>query len=88
MGEVGEDFREWRKDSQSKRERNRKTSAEYLRKREIDFISKNGGAHLIVSTGVRGLKIDFWPGTGRFRARNGKCGYGVKNLVKYIYSIS
>lgn len=66
--------------SMLKRASNRKTSPEILKDKGIIFITANGGAHLIVSG--RDCLIDFWPGTGKFIARNGKDGRGVFNLIK------
>ncbi len=73
-------FNDMKKHSQDKRKRNRESSANTLQKKGIDFIVKNCGIHLIVK-GKNGL-IDFWPGTGKFIARNGKKGRGVFNLIK------
>ena len=56
--------------------------ADYLAQREIPFVPKNGGAHLIVEG--RDCFIDFWPGTGKWHSRCGKKGFGVRNLVAFI----
>ena len=60
----------------------RENSADYLAQREIPFVSKNGGAHLIVEG--KDCFIDFWPGTGKWHSRCGKKGFGVRNLVAFI----
>ena len=58
-----------------KRTSNRESSAEILKENGIDFVSHNGGAHLVVNG-----SIDFWPGTGKFMVRtNGGKGRGVFN---------
>jgi len=80
MSELGEIFKELKLVSQEKRAHNRERSAEFLRSEGIPFIRKNCGSHLIV-TSLDGL-IDFWPGTGKFIARSGGKGRGVKNLIK------
>lgn len=81
MSDMGDDFREWKKRSQRKRESNRATSANILEANRIPFEVKNGGAHLIVGGGP--CLIDFWPGTGKFIGRDGKTsGRGVRNLIK------
>jgi hypothetical protein len=80
MSDIGDLFNDVKKISQDKREKNRETSANILQKKEINFIVKNYGTHLIVE-GKNGL-IDFWPGTGKFIARNGGKGRGVFNLIK------
>lgn len=82
MSEIGEMWQEVRKAQQEKRADNRENSAQYLENRGIPFVEKNGGAHLIVE-GDEGY-IDFWPGTGRWRTRNGRKGFGVRKLVEYI----
>ncbi len=80
MSDIGESYRIMRKESQKKRGNNRNSSAEILRARNIEFESKNYGAHLIVKS--RDCLIDFWPGTGKYITRNGKKGRGVRNLLK------
>ena len=82
MGDLAEDFRIMKQLSQGRRADNRKNSALFLTERGISFTSKNSGAHLIVEY-TDGL-IDFWPGTGRWIARSGKKGFGVKNLLNYM----
>ena len=80
MGDMGEIFNAMKQESKERRERNRNSSAALLEEKGIRFESKNGGAHLIV-TGKNCL-IDFWPGTGKYIARNGKRGRGVHNLMR------
>ena len=77
--EYWNDFKEI---SQEKRARNRESSADYLKTNGIAFVSKNSGAHLIVTNGS-GL-IDFWPGTGKWNSRCGKKGRGVMALERFI----
>lgn len=80
MGEMGEIFNEMKKAGKEKREQNRENSPQILADRGIEFESKNWGAHLIVKG--KDCLIDFWPGTGKFIARNGRRGRGVFNLIK------
>jgi hypothetical protein len=82
MSEIGDDFAALKKYQQEKRAGNRVQSAEYLRERGIPFSSNNGGAHLIVEG--PSCFIDFWPGTGKWNSRDGKKGFGVRNLVALI----
>lgn len=82
MGEAGDLYREMRHESQKRRAHNRKSSAQLLRTRNIDFESRNGGAHLIVNS--KGRRIDFWPGTGRWRDHNGRTGFGIRRLLLYL----
>ena len=84
--EMGEMFNALKKERQEKRASNRENSAEYLRERGIPFVEKNGGAHLIVEG--KECFIDFWPGTGKWRSRCGKKGFGVRNLVEFIGALS
>lgn len=75
----------WRDSKQAKHEKradNRESSAEYLAQRGIPFVSKNGGAHLVVEG--KDCFIDFWPGPGKWHSRCGKKGFGVRNLVAFI----
>lgn len=55
---------------------------EYLDKLDVLYTIHNNGAHLIVEGWIE--LVDFWPGTGRWIARNGKRGWGVKSLVELI----
>lgn len=82
MSDMGEMFSALNKVRQEKRADNREQSAEYLAQRGIPFVKKNGGAHLIVEGDE--CFIDFWPGTGKWIARNGQKGFGVRNLVNFI----
>ena len=82
MSDVGDLYSALRKQSQDKRANNRMTSAHYLERENIVFTSHNNGAHLIVEG--KECFIDFWPGTGKWKSRNGDNGFGVANLVKYI----
>jgi hypothetical protein len=84
MGDTGDTYNAMRAEGQVKRSSNREKSPLYLEKHGIHFESKNNGAHLIVE-GNDGY-IDFWPGTGRWKARQGESGFGVRNLVKHIES--
>lgn len=71
----------WKGESQHRRQRNREQSATLLRANNIEFESKNGGAHLIIVLPNR--LLDFWPGTGLWVDRKTKhSGRGVFNLVK------
>jgi len=77
MAEAGKFMKDM---SQKKRASHREKSAEVLDSHQIVYEEKNNGAHLI----VQGDKcfIDFWPGTGRWKLRTGKTGFGVFNLLK------
>lgn len=82
MNDLAESYRWMRQRSQAKRERNRTQSPKLLVKAGVNFQSKNYGAHLIIES--EGCAIDFWPGTGRWMIRNGKTGFGIKNLLKHL----
>ncbi len=82
MGDMGAMYNDWKKHGQTRRANNRANSPTMLDEAGINYESKNIGSHLIV-TGPE-CKVDFWPGTGRWNARNGDYGFGVKKLIKYI----
>lgn len=84
MSAIGDDFKALKERGQRKRASNRKTTPDLLRVANIDFESKNGGAHLIVDAGDH--KVDFWPGTGRWIDRKGKRGFGVRKLIEHVYN--
>lgn len=80
MGDMGDYWKDVKQESMERRARNRESSADYLKKHGVEFESKNGGAHLIVKG--RDCLIDFWPGTGKYIARNGENGRGLRNMLK------
>ena len=82
MGDMGDYYRDLREDGKKNRERNRDYAPKYLDKNGIPFTSHNNGAHLIVEGST--CFIDFWPGTGKWRSREGKNGFGVRGLVNHI----
>ena len=83
MSEMGELFAEHRRLGQQRRANNRASSAERLAAAGVSFESKNDGAHLIVTAGVK--RIDFWPGTGLWIVRGeSKRRYGVDALLVRI----
>ena len=82
MGDMGEVFKDIKEDSKKRRAGHREESPKFLQKAGIPFETKNMGAHLIVEGAD--CFIDFWPGTGKWIARNGKQGFGVRNLIKHI----
>lgn len=80
MSELGETYEALRGLSQKKRARNRELSSALLKSKGITFTSHNNGAHLIVDG-----TIDFWPGTGKWKSRDGLySGRGVKKLLELI----
>lgn len=82
MSELADDFRAMKKANQEKKSNNREQSAQYLKRHDIPFETKNNGAHLIVEG--KDCFVDFWPGTGKWITRKGERGFGVRNLVKFI----
>ena len=84
MSEIGDDFKALKERGQRKRANNRQASPELLTKANIEYETKNLGAHLIVDAGDH--KVDFWPGTGRWIDRKGKRGFGVRKLIEHVYN--
>ena len=82
MGDMGEVFNVMKEESKERGAGHREQSPKLLDAAGIPFESKNGGAHLIVEGNE--CYIDFWPGTGKWISRNGKRGFGVRNLIKYV----
>ena len=81
MGDMGEMYSDMKEHSKNKRAGNRENAVIILKHEEIEFESKNIGAHLIVQ-GIGGI-IDFWPGTGKYVTRCGTySGRGIRNLIK------
>ena len=82
MGDTGDTYNAMKAQGQANRSHNREQSPLYLSERGIPFESKNNGAHLIVEG--KDCYIDFWPGTGKWKTRKGKSGFGARNLAKLI----
>ena len=82
MSGMGEVFNAMKEESKERRARHREQSPKLLEAANIPFESKNGGAHIIAEGNE--CYIDFWPGTGKWISRNGRKGFGVRNLIKYI----
>ena len=79
---MADSFNALKQYNKEKRAKNTKSSTELLAENRIGFESKNFGAHLIVE-GIKG-KIDFWPSTGKWSARSGNYGRGIKSLMNSI----
>jgi hypothetical protein len=78
--EMGEMFTAMRERSRARRANNRAKSAQMLRDAGVEFVEKNGGAHLIVAG-----CIDCWPGTGLWQDRNLKTrARGVRELLRHV----
>lgn len=82
MGEMIEVFKDLTRDRQSRAAQMRRLIPEELKRRGIVFTTHNEGAHLIVETN-HGL-VDYWPGTGKWKARDGVRGHGLDGLVAYM----
>ena len=83
MGDMAEGFRAMNEYKKEKRKSNAQWSTNYLIEQGIEFESKNGGAHLIVSHNDK--IADFWPSTGKFQVRgSGRYLRGVKQLIKVM----
>lgn len=81
MGDMAEGFREMTKHRKLNRANNTVASTSLIHKAGMEFESKNGGAHLIIS--ARGETIDFWPSTGLWIVRSTKQRKrGVFNLIR------
>ena len=79
MSDIGEMWSAEREASQAKRASNRRHSAHLLVSAGVPFVSKNGGAHLLVGEPIF---ADFWPGTGLWIERStGHKSRGVRNLI-------
>ena len=82
---MKEAFKDMRAAGQAKRAENRERSQKVLLEKGIPFTIHNGGAHLVVL--IKDLRIDFWPGTGKWSNRAGLTGRGVFKLLDYIRGV-
>lgn len=87
INELSEMWRGHRAESQSRRARNRLSSAQILRDHHVSFTEHNRGAHLVVTHTVNSKQatVDFWPGTGKWMIRNSTIGgRGVYVMLKML----
>lgn len=82
MGEMIEVLQAVKKLNQSNAAQMRQLIPMELNRRHIMFSTHNEGAHLIVETS-HGL-VDYWPGTGKWKARDGVRGHGLDGLLAYM----
>lgn len=78
--EMWKDFNEAKQDAKAQRRAHALTE---LTRHGITYTVHNNGAHLIVE-GHAGYYIDFWPGTGKWKEREGKEGFTISKLIEYI----
>jgi hypothetical protein len=80
--DLGDYFRDRKAHSKKRRSYNRGHSTSHLKREGIPFTTKNDGAHLVVD--FEGIVVDFWPGTGFWRSRNGTEGRGIRRLMSFL----
>ena len=79
MSEIGELFTALREQRRIKKLSNLEQSTNILKEKNINFVSRNNGIHLIVGN------FDFYPSTGKFINRiSKKDGRGIFNLIKKL----
>lgn len=87
MGDMGDMWKEakpvMKEASRKKRASNRRQGASELFVRGVPVEKKNGGAHLIVLPNTE-QRVDYWPGTGLWHAKDGQKGRGIQSLLKKI----
>lgn len=81
--DMGEAFRDLRKERQEVHRQRRNSSAATLARLKVPFEWKNAGAHLIIRPADKPA-IDFWPGTGLWVQRGGRKGRGFGPLMKFL----
>lgn len=79
---MKETFEAMKDHSKQRRSNNREKCAEVLTAAGVMFEARNNGAHLIVEG--NDCFIDYWPGTGRWKTRNGEKGFGVRSLLRHL----
>lgn len=82
MTDVTQMWKDVHQESRTKRAKNRQSGAEQLTTAGVVFVSRNMGAHLIVGSGDD--RVDYWPGTGKWKAVDGKQGRGIKGLLVFL----
>ena len=87
MGDEGEFWSdvkpELKRISRLKRQSNRDNGQSELFVRNIEFLVRNEGAHLIVCQGTA-HRVDYWPGTGLWQSAGGYSGRGIRSLLAFL----
>ena len=84
---TGISYAERRVLRKKKEERNKKLSINILSTNNVEFVSHDGGHHIVINgvNGIRDEKIDFWPTTEKFKCRvTGEIGHGIFPLLEFI----
>jgi hypothetical protein len=84
MTELEDDFRAFWEYKKKRKEQAylRAKPEQRLAEAGIGFTTHNDGLHLVVDHNEK--IVDFWPTTGRWIARKGRKGWGVKGLIEYL----
>ena len=82
MGDVGEDYKAWKKMKKKKKALNLEQSTAKLISMGIDFESKNNGLHLVVRS--KNGVFDFYPSTGLYERRGVGQRRGLSSLLREI----
>lgn len=91
MGDMGDYFNAWKEHKREQKRRYQQHSMprdlELLDRLEgVSYEIRNRGEHymLTVETERGPVEVDYWPSTGRWRARQGKAtGFGVRKIKNY-----
>jgi hypothetical protein len=87
MSEMGEMFREIRKERQERNHERYRAAPGLLLANGISFTCKDDGYHLIIQ--VADQVIDFWPSTGHWACRpSRKRGSGIDKLIAHHKALS
>lgn len=70
MGDTIDGFRALNEHRKQERAKNRVGAADTLRAMGYVVSEHNGGAHVVIQHA--GITIDYWPGPGRWRRRDGQ----------------
>lgn len=81
MSDMGDDFRELRRNQAAKKQSNAKSNRSILDAHEVPYEVKNHGHHLILKHGKE--TINFWPSTGLWKSKD-QSKRGIKSLMKHL----
>lgn len=85
MGDMADIFNDLREIKREKRRSNTACSTRMLKDSGIEFVSHNGGIHLVLTKDHQ--LIDYWPSTGLWWIRGtSHKRRGVQRLIKYMKS--
>jgi hypothetical protein len=82
MGDMAEVFRDWGILKRERKEKNTLTAMAWIKDNNIEYQSKNGGAHIILN--ICATRVDLWPSTNKAKIHDRIIGNAM-GFIKKMY---